>query len=538
MLSRAAEPEASRYYAERLWRSEDLWTDFAVRVAEHPDKVAFACDDWSLTYAELERASIALSARLAAGPVQRGDVVALFGRNSLQAAVSIVACLHLGAVLAPVPPMFSVAQLRALVEQCDAKALIAFGGEREIARCAELAEHVPLVLAFHDEVLESLLADRVADGSREPVHADDVALLLHSSGTTSVPKGVVHSSNTVRYTAEQIHERWELSGDDVHLVVCEFGFVGSIIFGYAPVLVSGATGVLLAQWTAADALALIERHACGYTLLMPTHSADLLTQGELDRHDLSSLRALAAPGLSRERRAEMRRRFTVPPLADYGLSEVPGHAAHGLAEAEEKMLSTEGRPYRGTQIAILGDDGEPVAPGMEGEIVVNGPSRFLGFLGNDELTRASLTPARQYRTGDIGVLDEDGHLIYHGRSKDIIRRGGVTIVPAEVEPAILRHPAVHEVALVGLPDDRLGERACAAVILTPGSEGLSLEQLTDFLDAEGVAKYTWPERIELFDDFPRTSSLKPVKRDIVAAIAARTAATGAVRPAASPTPAP
>jgi non-ribosomal peptide synthetase component E (peptide arylation enzyme) len=160
---------------------------------------------------------------------------------------------------------------------------------------------------------------------------------------------------------------------------------------------------------------------------------------------------------------------------------------------------------------------------VAGEVAVNGPSRFLGFLGNDELTRASLTPARHYRTGDIGMLDEDGHFVSIGRRKDIIRRGGVTIVPSEVEPAILRHPAVHEVSLVGIPDDRLGERPCAAVILAAGAAGLTLEELTEFLAGAGIAKYAWPERIELFDDFPRTPSLKPVKRDIIARIVARAA---------------
>src|SRR4051812_17482638 len=125
MLSRAGEPEARRYYEEGLWRSEDLWTDFAARAAEHPDRVAFACGERSLTYAELERAAITLSARLAARFVQRGDVVAMLGRNSLEAVVSIVACMHRGAVPAPVPPMFSPAQLGALMRQCDAKALIA-----------------------------------------------------------------------------------------------------------------------------------------------------------------------------------------------------------------------------------------------------------------------------------------------------------------------------------------------------------------------------------------------------------------------------
>ena len=132
------------------------------------------------------------------------------------------------------------------------------------------------------------------------------------------------------------------------------------------------------------------------------------------------------------------------------------------------MVETEGRPYDGTEIRILGPGDVPLPPGEVGEVVVNGPSRFLAFFGNDELTRESLTSWGGYRTGDLGRLDEDGHLVYVGRSKDIIRRGGVTVVPTELEPVLMRHPAVHEAAVVPLPDDRLGERACAALMLKPG----------------------------------------------------------------------
>ena len=135
-------------------------------------------------------------------------------------------------------------------------------------------------------------------------------------------------------------------------------------------------------------------------------------------------------------------------------------------------------------------------------MIVNGPSRFLGFLNNDELTRESLTGWGGYRTGDLGYLDEDGHFVYVGRSKDIIRRGGVTVVPAEVEPVIMRHPAVHEVAIVPLPDERLGERACAAIIPAPGQRAPTLAELQQFLDAEGVAKYTWPESVEIVRRLP------------------------------------
>jgi acyl-CoA synthetase (AMP-forming)/AMP-acid ligase II len=516
----AFQPEATRYYAEGYWREGDLWEDVAARAREHPDRVAVVLGDRELRYDALIRAAVGVSHRLADAGVKPGDVVILLGRHSIEAVVALLGCLHRAVVLAPLPPMFNESQLAALVEQTSAKAVVAFGGEKEIAKCRTVADRVSLLLELRPEDVEAAAAkDRPTD--RIARDADAVAIVLHSSGTTSSPKGVAHSSNTLRYAAEGVCRRWGLTGDDIYLTVVEFGFVGGLVFGYLPVLLNGATGVLLDRWNAEAGLELIERHRCTYVLAMPTHAADFIRAAEQTDRDLSSMRVLAGPGLTPERRVAMRNAFGTPPLGDYGLSEVPGHAAHAPDDPEEKILSTEGRPYDGTEIRILGHDEQPLPPGEVGSVVVNGPSRFLGFFNNDELTEQSLTEWGGYRTGDLGLLDADGHFVYVGRSKDIIRRGGVTIVPAEVEPVILRHPAVHEVAIVPLPDDRLGERACAAIIARPGERPPSLTDLQAFLEGEGVAKYTWPESVEVFEDFPRTPSLKVVKRDVVTAIIER-----------------
>src|SRR3954447_10895444 len=528
MSTLSFQPEADRYYAEGWWRSGDLWDEFAARAAEAPDKPALIIGEREVTYAQLRDAALALSARLAAAGAGPGDAVILFGRPSVAAVVALLGCLHRGLVAAPLPPMFGVAQISALGAQMQAKGVVAFGGDREIEKAGLAAGDVDFVLALDDDTLAALFAEQ-APAERAERHADAMTLVLQSSGTTSTPKGIVHSSNTLRYATEGVARRWELTREDVSLVVCEFGFVGALVFGYFPVLLLGGTGVLMTRWDAEEALRLVERHHCTFMLLMPTHGADTLKAAQATDRDLSSMRVLAAPGLTPERRLAMRDAFGVAPLADYGLSEVPGHAAHGLHEPEPKMVATEGRPYDGTEIRIVGFDDAPMPAGEVGDVVVNGPSRFLGFLHNDELTQQSLTEWGGYRTGDLGYLDEDGHLIYAGRSKDIIRRGGVTIVPAELEPVLLRHPAIHEAAVVPLPDDRLGERACAALILHPGAPAPTLAELQAFLDAEGVAKYAWPEIVEVFDDFPRTASLKVVKRDVVRAITDRpaTVTTGA-----------
>jgi acyl-CoA synthetase (AMP-forming)/AMP-acid ligase II len=510
----AFQPEAERYYAEGYWRDGDLWTEFDTRAREHLDRVALVLDDRQVSYAELRRAALRVSHQLAEREIEPGDVVVLLGRHSIEAAVAMLGCLHRGVVLAPLPPMFNETQLAALVEQTRAAALVSFGGDKEIAKCRGVAgDRLPLLTVLPEDV--DAAAGQDLPDERTARDADSLAVVLHSSGTTSTPKGIAHSSNTLRYATEGVCSRWGLTGDDVYLTVAEFGFVGGLVFGYLPVLLNGATGILLNRWKPEEALRLIEEHRCTYVLAMPTHAADMIRAAEATDRDLSSMRVLAGPGLTPERRVTMAAAFGVPPLGDYGLSEVPGHAAHAPDDPHEKIMRTEGRPYDGTEIRIVGDDDQPLPAGQVGAVMVNGPSRFLGFLNNDDLTRESLTDWGGYRTGDLGMLDEAGHFIYVGRSKDIIRRGGVTVVPAEVEPVVMRHPDVHEVAIVPLPDDRLGERACAAIIPKHGHTAPTLPELQEFLDAEGVAKYTWPESVEVFEDFPRTPSLKPVKRDIV-----------------------
>ena len=517
------QPDAERYYAEGHWRAGDLWGEFARCAVAEPDAIALHVGEHSISYGDLRQAAVGLSARLGARGVDAGDIVLLLGRNSIEAAVALLACFHRGAVAAPLPPMFGAAQLRALAAQAGAKALLSFGGTAEIDKCSELLDTLELVIPVTFGDVAELIA-RAPSEARTVIGADELAVLLHSSGTTSVPKGIMHSSNTLRYASEQIRERWELGAEDTNLIVCEFGFVGSLLFGYLVTLLSGATGVLLPRWNAEEALRLTEQHRCTYVLYMPTHGADILRAGRESARDWSSLRALVATGLTEERRAAVHETYGLPPIADYGLSEVPGHAAHTPHEPWDKMVKTEGRPFRGTDVRILDPHGNPVAPGQLGAVVVNGPSRFLGFLANDELTRESLTEWGGYRTGDLGYLDADGHLVYGGRSKDIIRRGGVTLVPTEIEAALIKHPSIREAAVVPLPDDRLGERACAAIVLEPDAAHLDLTEVQEFLASEGIAKYSWPEFVEIFDDFPRTPSLKVVKRDVVKAVLDRATA--------------
>ena len=188
---------------EGYWREGDLWSDFDARAREHADRVALVLDDRRVTYAELRRAAIAVSHRLADAAIEPGDVVILLGRHSIEAAVAMLGCLHRGVVLAPLPPMFSQTQMSALVDQTRATAIVSFGGEKEIAKCREVAgDRLPLLTVLPEDVDAR---DRPgAPGRARARHADDLALVLHSSGTTSAPKGIAHSSNTLRYATEGV----------------------------------------------------------------------------------------------------------------------------------------------------------------------------------------------------------------------------------------------------------------------------------------------------------------------------------------------
>jgi non-ribosomal peptide synthetase component E (peptide arylation enzyme) len=209
----------------------------------------------------------------------------------------------------------------------------------------------------------------------------------------------------------------------------------------------------------------------------------------------------------------------------YGMSESPGHATGCAADDWNELRTTEGRALPGTELIVCDDEGRLLPQGSQGNVLVRGPNRFLGYYGNDTLNRASLTSEGFFRTGDIGSLNPNGYFSFVSRSKDIIRRGGVTITPGELEAALRAHPRIADVAVIALPDPRLGERACACVITRDGKE-IALSELTIFLEAQGLARYLWPEHVAACESFPRTPSLKVQKHELRKQVLARVETRG------------
>lgn len=512
-----------RYYAEGHWRREDLWTSFDAIATLHASRVAFVEGGRQVTFGELRAFAVRFGTELQLRGLEPGETVVVHGRHCLEAVVAILGCAWGGFVVAPLPHIFSPEQIRTVASATGSRAIVALGEPAEVDRALAAASLAGVSLVVTGPGAEApegslgwpaLMATTDAGGPRRrPMGADSPALIIFSSGTTGQPKGVLHSSNTVRFTVETYARCQGIEARDVSLVVTAFGFVGSTILGIYMSFFTGCRTVLLRSWSAEEALALIVRHRATHILLMPTHAIDILDSPALASTDHTSLRRGVVAGLTAERREQARERLCAMPFPMYGMSESPGHVTGSTGDAWHDLRTTEGRPLPGTDLLICDDDDRPVPAGELGNILVRGPNRFLGYWGADELNRESLSAQGFFRTGDVGFLNESGYLIFVSRSKDIIRRGGVTITPSEVEAVLRPHPRIADVVVIGLPDARLGERACACVITRDGRD-VTLEDLCDFLEKRGLARYLWPESVVRCDSFPRTPSLKVQKHEL------------------------
>lgn len=524
-----------RYYEAGYWNPETLWETLLRSAGADPAAVAFIDDQRNLTYAELLQEAEAFGCALGQRGIGPGEPVLIVGRNVHASAVAMLGCWRQSWVAVPVPPMYSSAQLAAIAANCRARVLVctADGDAQVQAAAAARAAGVGLLVTAGpvDGALawSALLAEGSAGCPPSPGEPDALAMLIYSSGTTGVPKGVMHSANTIRYTARQMSVLHEIGPQDVVLVVCQFGFIGSIVFGFLVTMLTGARAVLLARWKPERALELIAQHRATYTLMMPTHIIDTLGSPTLAGTDCSSLRRGVLAGINPAQREQAARTLCALPFPMFGMSECAGQTTCRMDDPHAKWTTTDGRPLPGAEVRILDDNGQVAEAGVPGHVLVRGPSRCLGYYNAPDLTSEALTPDGFFRTGDLGSLDADGYFTFGTRARDVIRRGGVTIVPAELEDQISRHPQVQHAAIVALPDERLGERACACIV-PRGAHPPDLAMLNAFLVEQGVPVYLLPEIVVAFDEFPRTPSLKVKKAELVQLVQRRLEATHPLAP--------
>jgi acyl-coenzyme A synthetase/AMP-(fatty) acid ligase len=351
------------------------------------------------------------------------------------------------------------------------------------------------------------LADAIAGGRpTDPVAHDPghPCLILSTGGTTGLPKSIVHSSETLVYAARRFGAAVGFSEADVHVAIAPYGHAGGSVFEMYMPLLHGAKVLPVARWKPREVAETIERYRGTFFIAMGTHLYDLLALDPSPAPQLRSMRLVATGAGPDELFVDSDRElFRV--VRVYGCSEACGHAFGRLDDPAEVRLHQDGIPFPGMDWRIADEKGNPVPPGTIGEYQCRGPNMFMGYYGQDDLTAKALTADGFYRSGDLMVESAEGYVSWTGRTKDIIRRGGLQIDPIEIEAMLSRHPQIATVAVVGQPDPRLGERAVIVAVPAPTGERPELDALCAYLVAEGLPKQSLPERLVYWDELPRTA---------------------------------
>ncbi len=339
-------------------------------------------------------------------------------------------------------------------------------------------------------------------------------MILYTSGTTSRPKGVLHTHNSMHALICQIRDHWTISPGDAFLVPSPVAHIGGSIYAFECPLLLGTTAVLMDHWDAAEAVRLMDSYRCSHMAGATPFLQQLLSAAERAETRLADLKvficggASVSPSLIR-RAAEYFERAVVTRV--YGCTEVPV-ATVGAPGPDEAgpAADTDGRPG----IAEIKLVAHHAAPPGDGEICVRGPQMLAGYRHPED---DSFDAAGFFRTGDLGRWVDDRYLVVTGRAKDVIIRSGENISAKEVEDLLADHPGIAEIAVVGLPDERTGERACA-VIVPAGAERPDVASLLGLLVRKGVAKFKAPEQVVIWDALPKNDAGKILKHQIRASL--------------------
>jgi long-chain acyl-CoA synthetase len=496
----------------------------AESAVRHADRPAVVLGDLRLTYAQLWGHSLQYAAVLREKGIGPGDRVALLLPNTPHFPLAYYGTLALGAVAVPVHALLKAEEIQYVLEDSGAKALICAApllGEG--AKGAELAG-VP-VFAVMDggdatlERIDTLALSATPIEAMVPAEAGDTAVILYTSGTTGTPKGaeITHLNVVMNVVASAMHS-FDIDESDVVLGCLPLFHTFGQTCCMNTAFYVGASIVLLPRFDGAQALELLVEEKCTIFMGVPTMYVGLLEAAKTSdlrptlKSALSGGAALPLPVL--ERFAEV---FGTEVLEGYGLTETAPVATFNQVGFPPKP-GTVGKAIWGVEVEIakaeLDDRIEFLPTGELGEIVVRGHNVFKGYLNKPEATAAAVVDG-WFRTGDLGTKDADGYVSIVDRKKDMVIRGGYNVYPREVEETLLRHPAVAQVAVVGLPDPQYGEEVCAVVIKDPDGGDVTEQELSAWAK-ERLAAYKYPRRVIFTDAFPLGPSGKVLKRELVA----------------------
>ena len=524
------EPRRARMEAVGLWPGKTLLDYFEMRLAEKPDALAltaFAVATGAradLTWAEMDRLSWRAAAGLHRLGLGKDDVLACQLSNSWQFVVLYIACRKLGVVFNPVMPIFREHELLFMLRHGEAKAFVVpklFRGFDHEAMAEGMRgalpdlEHVIVMGGSGANSFDALLQDPALEATpelraisaRDRGDANDVCQLIYTSGTTGEPKGVMHSANTMYANLVPYAERLGLGAGDVVLMASPMAHQTGFMYGFLLPVMLGARMVLMDSWDRVLGAQLVAQERVSFTMASTPFLMDLSSTVEELGSDASSLRIFlcagtAIPGAVVER---AQRILGTKVISAWGMTENGAVTLVSPSDPDERSINTDGFPLPGIELQVRGPDGQVLPTGQAGELYVRGCSNFGGYLKRPHLN--NVDDAGWFDTGDIARIDAQGYIRICGRSKDIIIRGAENIPVIEVESILFKHPAVQSVAIVGYPDERLGERACAFVVPKAGQE-FSFDDMQAHLKAHHLAVQYWPERLEVRQVLPSTASGK------------------------------
>lgn len=513
--------------------------------------------DWSRLWLESRR----IAALLAASGVQRGEPVAWQMANRAEFVAITLGTLLAGAVCCPLMPIFRERELAYTVSHANVRVLFVmdrYHGRDPAAEVAAIEPQVPslevvFVIAADGSDgdapapalngrakylrLRAALADVEDEASRVGAAGcdpDALAQLLFTSGTTGEPKGVLHRAGVLDLAARMQADHLGLGPADRIFVPSPLAHQTGFLYGMWLALALGAPQILQESWEPDRALAALGEWRGTFVQAATPFLADLVQAAEESGAPQGAATSSAsAPGKPRSLRLFVATGTTVPRAlamrarrvletdvcGAFGTTEGCLATLGSPADPPEKACGTDGRPLTGVALRTCDERGRILSAGVEGHLQTRSPTMFQGYLGRSDWTADAYTEDGWYRTGDLAVIDAEGHLHLTGRMKDVVNRGGEKIPVVEVEQLLHEHDAVREVAIVGMPDARLGERACAFIVMRRPGAGpgraaehtaarLDLSAVREFLDRRRVAKQYWPERVEVVDELPKTPSGK------------------------------
>jgi acyl-CoA synthetase len=482
----------AEFEAEGLrWSEERLWPQFARHAATHPDALALVdAVDRRWTYGEVSRLATGLSERLAAAGVTAGMRVLVEGGKHAGTLATALAVSALEAAFCPYSPKLTVADRTTLEDRLRPAA-------RVIADAAGDADILP--------------------GAQTAAIDPDAVLIGFTSGSTGVPKGVRHGATALNYATLACSSIADLGPQGSILGIVPLDSAPGFTFTAHFALSQGRALVMVDPWDPVVAMRRATDHGCEWAIMVPTH---LYTMVEAARcgawKGRLSLQAAAVGGsaMTPELIADADRLLGLKALRMFGMSECMGHCSTRPSDILARRQSTDGRPFPGTVEEAFGDSGTALPRGSRGQAGVRGPSLFLGYAEGLGAGEENLTADGHYLTGDEIVRDEEGFVKVVGRIKDQIIRGGFNIDPAEIEASLLRHSNLAEVVVVGIPERKLGEQACAVCRIRKDAPSPSLQDLLDHLENEGVSRKKWPEHMMVVDDMTVGSTGKVDKREM------------------------